>query len=426
MDGEELGLIEDSAGAESGGDQGGEPSGEETFIEGEAETEAQGAEEAAGEEGGEEPSERPAAALPVQLRKALREFAAGNPDFAKRFPRLEKQLSTALIKDAQVAKLGGLQNLRAAAELIEAHGGPEAIRDLAESAEATRTLEEGMDEGDPVLIDMWAQSSPDGFKNAARHYLARLEQMDLAAHDHAISDDMFRTLDRCGVFQTMGDLETAIAGEKFEDVQRHYAALKNFFFELKKFAGAAKAPDPLKADRDKLAQERSDIQTERTKTFYGGVRSEVNTQVMAYTNRLLRQELHGRKIRLETANRLRKQINEDLAEAVNTAPGYADRYKATMGAGDSARAVSFIVSAARQKLPLVIKRVLRDFNLGAGAPVPRRIPSGGGRTAGASSVVAGRPKTDEVDFTRTDKAGWLGSIGRHGEAWLKNGKKAKW
>jgi hypothetical protein len=156
------------------------------------------------------------------------------------------------------------------------------------------------------------------------------------------------------------------------------------------------------------------------------VRTDVNTQVMAYTNRLLRQELAGRKLRVDTANRVRKQINEDLAAAVNTAPGYADRYKAVMGQGDHGRAVGFIVAAARQKLPLIIKRVLRDFNLGGkpGVTGMRRIGGGGGPRTG--TTVAGRPKTADVDFTRTDKATWLGSLTSHGEAWLKNGKKARW
>jgi hypothetical protein len=426
MDGEELGLIEDSAGGEEVAEE--ESGGEETAIEGETETETETEPEGEGGRAGEETEgERGARSLPVQLRKALREFAAGNPEFAKRFPRLEKQISTALIKDAQIGKLGGLQALRAASEAIEAHGGMEGLQELADSAEATRVLEQGMDEGDPVLVNMWAENSPEGFKAAGRPYLERLEQLDLAAHDYVVSPTLAKTLTRCGVFQSMNDLKTAIAGEKLDDIKRHFDALESFYNELQRFARAAKAPDPLKADRDKLALEREEMATERTKSFYGGIRSDVNTQVMAYTNRLLRQELHGRKMRVETANRLRKQINEDLAEAVNNAPGYADRYKATMNGGDHDRAVQFIVAAARQKLPMVIKRVLRDFNLSSAvAGNPRRTVSGGGARAGTSSTVAGRPKTDEVDFSRTDKATWIGSLGRHGEAWLKNGKKAKW
>jgi len=330
MDGEDLGLIEDS-GAPEGGESGGDGGEETTFIEGETETETEtpeGGEGGGAEKSGESEEGERGRALPVQLRQALRALSEQNPEFAKKFPRIERQLTAALFKAGQADKMGGLPALRSAVETIEAHGGPEGIRELAETAEASRVLEEGMNAGDPVLASTWSESSPEGYKAFGRPYLEKLESMDLAAHDYTVAPDMVRTLTRTGVYDSMADLETAIAGEKFEDVQRHFQALKKFFLDLRQFGSSVKGPDPLKAERDRFDQERQQFATEQTKTFYGGVRGEVNTQVMAYTNRLLRQELHGRKIRLETANRLRKQINEDLAEAVNTAEGYADRYKA--------------------------------------------------------------------------------------------------
>jgi hypothetical protein len=431
MDGEDLGLIENS-GAPEGGESGGDGGEETTFIEGETETETEtpeGGEGGGAEKSGESEEGERGRALPVQLRQALRALSEQNPEFAKKFPRIERQLTAALFKAGQADKMGGLPALRSAVETIEAHGGPEGIRELAETAEASRVLEEGMNAGDPVLASTWSESSPEGYKAFGRPYLEKLESMDLAAHDYTVAPDMVRTLTRTGVYDSMADLETAIAGEKFEDVQRHFQALKKFFLDLRQFGSSVKGPDPLKAERDRFDQERQQFATEQTKTFYGGVRGEVNTQVMAYTNRLLRQELHGRKIRLETANRLRKQINEDLAEAVNTAEGYADRYKAVMKQNDHGKAVQFITAAARTKLPVIVKRVLRDFNLAGGTPAggPRRAVLAGGRGAGTPATVAGRPKTSEVDFSRTDKTAWLGSLNLgHGEAWRKDGKKAKW
>lgn len=427
----DLGLIEDEGGTEGGEELGGE---ETETPETETETEGEGeGEELGGEREGEEGEEPPAGrALPTQLRKALREFVAGNPEFAKRFPRLERELTAAMFKAGQADKLGGLQALREGAEILETHGGPEGIRQMAEEVEASRMMEEGFQQGDPVLVDTWSKEYPDGFKALVGPAIEKLEGLDLAAHDRALSGPMYKTLDRCGVIGAMNALETAIAGERLDDIQAQFGAIKQFLMDLRAFATKAKAPDPLKGEREKLEQERGEIQTERQKTFYGGVRTNVNTQVMQYTNKLLRQELAGKKLRVETANRVRKQINEDLAAAVNTAPGYADKYKAIMNAGDHNRAVQFIVANARQRLPQVVKRVLRDFNLGGGqrlaaGGMPRRVAGGGGRNTGTgSSTVTGRPKTSEVDFTRTDKARYLASLSSHGEAWLRNGKRARW
>ena len=426
MEGEDLGLIEDSGVADLGGEESG---GEETPIEGETETETpedgstpSGTEITGESEEGE--GERSGRALPQQVRLALREFAQNNPEFAKKFPRLERQLTDAMFKTAQLSKLGGLAALREAHEAIEAHGGAEGLRELAETAQASRVLEEGMNTGDPVLANTWAETAPEGFKSFGRPYLEKLEQLDLAAHDWNVAPDMVKTLTRTGVYDSMAELETAIAGERLADVQSTFQKLKKYFLDLRHFGNATKGPDPLKAERERFDAERQEFATEQRKTFYGGVRSEVNTQVMGFTNRLLRQELHGRTIRLETANRLRKQINEDLAAAVKNADGYADRYKAVMGQNDHSKSVQFIVAAAKAKLPMVVKRVLRDFNLAGTAPAGvRRAAPGAGRQG--TSVSVGRPKTEDVDFTRTEKSNWL-TMRNHGEAWLKNGKKAKW
>ena len=433
MEGEELGLLSGDEGSGIEESTGGE-GGEETFEE-QPEGESQEGEGQPQEEGGaegEEGERRPgdAKALPVQLRKAIRELAAANPDFQKRFPRLERQLTAALFKAGEADKLGGLQNLRAAAELLESHGGTEGIQGMAEEVEASRMMEEGFQQGDPVLVDTWAKEYPQGFAKLVGPAIERLEAMDLPAHDRALSGPIYKTMDRCGVIGTMADLETAIAGERFEDIQKHFGALKNFFLELRNFATRSKAPDPLTADREQLNKDRQEIVTEREKTFRSGVENEVNGHVMSYMNRLLRQELAGRKLRVDTANRIRKQIREDLVSAVRSIPNYSERYNAIRATGDHGRSVQYVVSAARQKLPNVVKRVLRDFNLGGGSTQgagPRRtVAAGDGRGGGNTRTVAGQPQTSDVDFTRTDKAAWLASIGRHGQAWLKNGKKAQW
>jgi len=435
MDGEELGLIEDSSG--DGGASSGvaeeESSGQETSTEGQEETEGEGQEQGAEGERESEEGERGRTdrALPTHLRRAIREFVAGNQEFAEKYPRLERQLTAALFKAQQSDRMGGLQALRTASELLETHGGAQGITAMAEEVEAGKMLQEGINQGDPVFIDVWSREAPDGFKAAGRPYLEKLASVDPIEFDRVISLPMVQTLARCGVWDTMGDLKAAIAGERWEEIQKFYGQLETYFRNLQDYASRTKAPDPLKGQKDELAQERQQFQQERTKAWYGGVRTEVNNQMMSEVNRLLRQELAGKKLRVETANRIRRQINDDLAEAVNSAPGYADRYKAVLSSHDHQKAVRFIVAAARQKAPAVIKRVLRDFNLSGGnatgVGTTRRVGSGGNRGAGTSSVVAGRPKTADVDFGRTDKTAWLGSMTLgHGEAWLKNGKKAKW
>jgi hypothetical protein len=40
--------------------------------------------------------------------------------------------------------------------------------------------------------------------------------------------------------------------------------------------------------------------------------------------------------------------------------------------------------------------------------------------------VSGRPKTTDVDFSKTDKSLWIATMHSHGQAWGKDGKLYKW
>ena len=439
MDGEDLGLI-DGSGTEESEIEGGE----ETFIEddgGEGAREGEGAgegerapregEEGEGEGEGERGRRVDRADLPLQLRKAFR----ANPELAKQFPKLEKQLTGVLFKANTVDQLGGVQKFREYAETLEAHGGPEGVAEMATELEDWHALDAGFKTGDPKIIDAWVKDYPDGFKALLGPAIEKMMSLDSPGADRILSAPMWNILDRCGVITTIGALEAALAKLKPEDAAeaiKEFKAMKGFFADLRGLAVKSKSPDPLAGERKILADREAEMNDNATKAFYGSVRSDVNTQVMQRMNKLIRTELAGAQIKLSVANRLRKEINAELNRTVNTAPGYADRYKAVMATGDKDRAVRFILSAAFAKMPSVVKQLVSEFNIprgrgGNGNGAGRR--EGGARSSGeggGSRTVNGRPKTSEIDFTKTDKSRWLATMNSHGTAFLLNGKIAKW
>src|SRR6267142_6895541 len=174
-EGEELGLLDGTGEAvETGGGD------EETFIipdgEGEGGGEGEGDKGGEGEgddkggeggnkgEGGGEGSRAIVKLEPLAIRKALREISTSNPDFAKKFPTIEKAVTTALYKSGQIEKFGGVQAIAEAMEAIELHGGAEGLQELADEVAASRELEVGFERGDPKVIDGWAKDYPLGFK----------------------------------------------------------------------------------------------------------------------------------------------------------------------------------------------------------------------------------------------------------------------
>jgi hypothetical protein len=432
MDGEELGLLDGTGTEEPGG-------GDESFIEetpGDEGGEPSGADES-GEPSREEdaPDESGSRAIvkvePLAIRKALREIAQGNPDFAKKFPTLEKAVTTALFKSSQIEKFGGIQAISEAAEALEVHGGLEGIQTMAEENAANLELQHGFERGDPKVIDGWAKDFPAGFKKLIAPAIDKLAELDKEHYTAVASYVLGKIFSEYGVYGAISALGEALTAEKKDDAVKHFNALAKFLTDAKALAANAKSG---RTDRDAELDEREQSIAERDKkAFYGSVRQDVNTAVMFEMNRLIRLGLpKGRKIKVEQANRLRKEINAELSRVVNTQAGYADRYNAVMGARDKDRATRFIVAQARVHLPKVVKQMLAEFNLSTpnsgvrGSSQERRRENGNGNRSEGARVIAGRPKTSEIDFTRTDKSRWLATMSTHGTAWLKSGKQAKW
>ena len=446
MDGEgdELGLLDGTGTGDEGGGEGGE--GEESFIE----EESGGGEGGGGEggeggaesgEGGGEGGEGAQRAIvkftPDLVKKALREISAKDPDFAKKFPTLEKAVTTALYKDSRIRALGGLQAVNQLAETVQAHGGIEGIEAQAEELRLFREMEGGMKKGDPLIIDGWLKDYPSGLKRLLLPAIEKIAKIDDAFVDQVICNQADKILARCGVYGALTKLGESLTADKKEDAVKSYNDLVKFFGELKNLA--ARAGSSAGGERDaELDAERDSLEEEKKKMFYGSVRQDVNTQVMARMNRLIKLGLPaGKKITVERANRLRKEINAELQRVVVNAPGYAEKYESVMAARDKARAVQFIVSnaLAKDKLPRVVTQILREFDLkgtgsggGSNNGAQRRVVrnQGGG---GGSTMQSGKPKHEDIDWTRTDKAVWLSSVSAGksvGPIFLKNGKRAQW
>ena len=435
MDGEEFGLI-DGTGTGDEGSGGDDSFVEETSGEDEGgDSATAGGEGAGGGEGDGRGTDDDGASRaivkfkPEEVRKGIREIVSANPDFAKKFPELEKTVTRALYKDAQIQNHGGLQRVNEVMEALEVHGGLEAIQEMADSIVGYRELEQGFERGDPAVIDGWAKDFPLGFKKLVAPAIDKLESVDKAHYEAVASYVIRKTFESYGVFGAFAKLGEYLGAKNTDEAVKSFNEIARFLSNAKSLAEKAR---PGRDARDEELDEREkEIAARDKKAFYGSVRQDVNTQVTAAINRQIRSLLpQGRKIKVEQANRLRASINSELARVANSNADYQRNYESTMNARNKDRAVRFIVSNALRKVPAVVKQVMGEFDLlsrgtGAGNGNNGAQRRGGGDN-GASRTVAGRPKTSEVDFTRTDKATFLATMGSHGQAWGLDGKLHKW
>lgn len=450
MAGEDGAIIIDEGGA--GGEDLGGGGGDEEIIEGD-ETGGDGGEGGEGDEdpdargGDDDPASRRAAGRPTDagaLRKALRTITQSNPDLAKQFPRLEKDLTAALFSRGQIEQLGGVRAVSEVIEKVEALGGLEKIGEDYEELEAGRNFQQGVERGDPAVLSSWAKDFPDGFKRSVLPMYEQLEKLDEERAEQIGSAIMSRLFDRMNVFGGISDLGVAIQSMKADDPAR--AAAVKHFNDLARFIGQAKSlgararQDPYASRSAELDEREQNIAKKDLENFQSAVKTEVSTQVVREMNRQLSAKLRDIKVfhvQGRTANRMRQNIAAELRRQLNADPSYAREYERIAKSGDRQRAIQYVLKSSARKLPAAIKAVLPDFNLKAtGRPGGARrfsAPRGGGDRGGDGNrqvAVSGRPKTSEVDFTRTDKSYWIGHISsgfrQKGQAYGKDGKLYTW
>lgn len=363
--------------------------------------------------------------VPADGRYGSKEFKADYDKIKAIDPAAAKAFQRAYWKVAGVDKLGTTQELTALKEAVELHGGVESLSQMAEEVAAGRTLEEGFQRGDKSVIEGWAKDYPDGFKKLVLPALEKLAQIDPAYHEIATSTVSTRFLENYGVFDAIGQLGEALKAQKPEDAIRLYNDLVGKVFQPMRALAQKGNESPNKERESALDQREQQITESEKKAFYGSVRTEVNTNTGREMNKEIAKLMRGKKFSSsEQGNRVRGQITEELKRLVSSTPDYGKRYEAVMGQRDRDKAIAFISSNATRQMSKAVQAVLKDFNLlggnGAARPVGKPAPKGI-----TNNTVAGRPAISDVDFSKTDKATYLGSRS-HGTAWLKSGKQAKW
>jgi hypothetical protein len=419
VDGEDLEVLDVGESGDEGSSAqdvqvGDEPGAGDSASEGDSEASQEESQEQAGQDAADKGDGRKVAAV---VRQHLAEVKKTNPVLAKELERI-------YWKGQAIDKLGTTQELTALKEAVELHGGVEGLSQMAEEVQAGRQLEEGFKRGDPKVIEGWATDFPDGFKKLVLPALDRLERMDPAFHEQAVSTVSTKFLEKYGVFDAVGQMGEALRNGKTDDAIRLYNDLVGKVFQPMRGLATKAATDPLASEREQINSQREELAKQEKAQFYGSVRSEVNQQVGRAMNAEIGKLLRGRKLDPEMGNRVRSEVTEEIKKLLVAQADYAKRYETIMGAGNRDKAIKFIVDNAQRNMPKAVQTVLKYRNLlgtnSNGARPPAKVAP-----KGAPQTVVGRPSIADVDFTKTDKATFLGSR-QHGRAFLRSGKIATW
>jgi hypothetical protein len=362
--------------------------------------------------------------LPVQVRNAIRKFTQANPDFAKENPRFEKEVVGALFTQKALNELGGIQAIRSLKETVEMHGGVEGLQELASEVEGSRALDVGLEKGDPKVIENYVKEFPEGFKRIVPTALDALAKSFPEDYQRLGSNILHNTFRDNRSYEDLGSLGQIIGASKDANAIAAYNRLVDLLTNVQKNA-TSKQADPY-ADRAKQLDEREQSLAKKDQTsFLNGVRAEVDTAVVKDVNKMIAAALKGRVMEPQARNRFLNEVRTAIATKVHSEPNYSRQWPGVRDAADHGRAVKFNYAAYSKAIPAAVSSTMKD-------PVWRSYFNGAAKAAPtarterpANATVTGRPAIGDVDFSRTDKATFLGSR-THGQAYLRNGKIAKW
>ena len=336
-------------------------------------------------------------------------------------PALEKQIRGDIYAARAARDLGPIPELRALKESVELYGGSEGLATMAETVENAKNLDGQFERGDPSLIEGWAKDFPDGFKKLVVPAFDKLAQIDPAYYEKAASTVATKFLGQFGVFDAMSQIGEALTANKMEDAIRVYNDLvKKVFSPMRSLA----SQPTVDTSRDnELSEREKKVQESEDKVFMGGVRSRVNPEMTTHVNKVLATLLGTRKLTTEQGNKIRRDINSEIAAMVNSQPEYQKRYTALQRSHNEDALFNHVITAAKGKTLEAVKKVMRETGF-ASAPKQQTQQTQKTVTQQQKGIqqMGGEPDANEVDWRRSTKANY--ALG--GPVWLLNGRQAKW
>ena len=242
-----------------------------------------------------------------------------------------------------------------------------AINELLEKAQDLADIDEKLGSGDQDFLDGMWENNPEGMSAMVGPSLSHLYKNNPDLYAEVAAPIILNTLmQQNGLVSFMQAAYRSLTSNKPEDAKAFLEQMAGKVEDLQGFVNKTKN-DPLKPAKDKLANERKEVQTERQKAF----NESIDAQVIPYRDNAITKALEpftrGKSIAPEVIKRIQRNVLQDLQESYDADKTLQQRYDATYKTGDRKKIVEFARQALDGKIPSVVDTVAKMFNLSASA-----------------------------------------------------------
>ncbi len=339
---------------------------------------------------------------------------------------------------------GGLPEVRQMKATLEELGGKEGIESLkAEKAEWSQ-IDEKFANGDPTVLDEFAQFNPEGFAKLIPGALDKLATIDRDAYNHSLAGVFVSTLDSwrfMDSLERMAENLSRIVDDKGNQLCGN---------EIKRLEGMAKQYESLREMASKVPQAKTDTEKQKLESERAQLaqeRTQIATTYVADSTQKYAERKYAQFIPVESRNRkfdvealkkisygddqgtafdrFQREIDSEVAQLIRQDPATVKKIQDAVTAGRKEDAVKLSNSKFDAVVQTAIKRVVgrwaTTFN-------PRGATAKAGtkqETVTASGVkqLESAPELSLVD--QSDPA-WRINYMMHSKAKLKTGQRVAW
>ena len=357
-------------------------------------------------------------------------------DFKDLSPKLKSalkenpELKSAFFQVREYAKAFDTpQKAQEVSELLDLHGGIDAIKSDIEEWSTTDMM---FQSGDEKLVDTWAEMSPEGFAKIVPSALNKLYSVDPEAYNHVGSKLITSYLS-----QPNGLISAMTATYNTLDPKSNEAKLLNDIYtnylepiiEMSKKAPEKKV-DP---ERQKLMDEKKLFENQKQEAFLGDVTTETNSIWISRLNNELDRYTNGKNISEEQMGMLKSNIDARFKKVLAKDGLALQQMVSILRSGDKAKYIKYMQSKLDKYMPSATEYVWRIFSgvKGTSTKVTPTAKTPTTPKSGAPILVNRVPRPDQVDREATSKLAkskgkTYNDLINNNTVVLKNGKIVRW
>lgn len=363
-------------------------------------------------------------------------------ELKKTNPALAKELKTAVFAMEALKQLvpGGVPEVKKALETIEALGGTEGIGKINAQREEWATIDQKFADGDPTVLDTFAQFNPEGFAKIIPAALDKLASINRDAYNHHLAGIFTSTLDSWKFSDSLESMAERLGNIVDKDGKQlcakeiqQLAKMAEQYDGLKTLA--ANAPKKVVDEGQKqIAEERAKVAQERAQISAEYVGNATQTHAVKEYETLIPAEARNQKLNIETLKkagsypRFIRQIDNEIAIEISKDKSTVQKIQASIAAGRRDEAVKLSNSKFDAVKGKVVQNVVREWaTLMNPAGVTGKKPNAAGN--GNGPVPAGVKQLPEApDISLVDKADpeWRTNYMMHSKAKLSTGQRVQW